>query len=114
MNWGNAYVRNITKDQEVKAITGIELEFHLEGDVKKTKKITWLAATSNNMIPVDLVTFDHLISKDKLEKDDKLESFLAPLTEFKSQDFADCNVTGLPQGSIIQFERKGYYKLDVP
>jgi glutamyl-tRNA synthetase len=33
-------------------------------------------------------------------------------TEFRTQAFADCNVTELEKGSIIQFERKGYYKLD--
>jgi glutamyl-tRNA synthetase len=114
MNWGNAYVRQITKDSATNTVTGIDLELHLQGDVKKTSKITWLAATPNNMVPVDLVSFDHLITKYKLEKEDKLEDFLTPVTEFRSQAFGDCNVKELSRGAIIQFERKGYYRLDVP
>ena len=113
MNWGNAYVRSITKDAEGK-ITAIDLELHLAGDVKKTKKITWLATTTTNLVPVDIVSFDYLITKDKLEKDDTLENYLTPITEFRSSAFADFNVTELPRGAIIQFERKGYYKLDAP
>ncbi|KAI0860552.1 glutamyl-tRNA synthetase [Xylaria cubensis] len=112
MNWGNAYVRGITKDDEGD-VTGLVLELNLAGDVKTTKKkVTWLADSNNNLIPVDLVSFDYLITKDKLEKQDELEKFLTPETEFRTQAFADCNVAELPQGSIVQFERKGFYKLD--
>ncbi|KAI3325457.1 glutamyl-tRNA synthetase [Xylariaceae sp. AK1471] len=85
MNWGNAYVRGITKDDSDN-VTGLDLELNLAGDVKTTKK--------------------------KLEKQDELEKFLTPVTEFRTQAFADCNVAELPQGAIIQFERKGFYKLD--
>ncbi|KAI1266788.1 glutamyl-tRNA synthetase [Xylariaceae sp. FL1019] len=114
MNWGNVYVRRLTRDSEGKCITAMDLELHLEGDFKNTKKITWLAATNDNMVPVDLVSFDYLLTKDKLEKDEEVESFLTPITEFRDVAFADCNVKDLPQGAIIQFDRKGYYKLDTP
>ena len=112
MNWGNAYVRGITNDADGN-VTGLDLELNLAGDVKKTKKkVTWLATSSNNLVPVDLVSFDYLITKDKLEKQDELENCLTPVTEFRTQAYADCNVAALPQGAIIQFERKGFYKLD--
>ncbi len=70
---GNAYARRISRaDQPDETgehkVTGIEFELHLEGDVKKTKKISWLENLSSNLIPVDLVSFDYLITKDKLEK----------------------------------------------
>lgn len=110
MNWGNAFVRRITQDGSM--VTGIDFELHLEGDVKKTKKITWLADVSSNMISVDLITFDYLITKDKLEKEDTLEDFLAPKTESRVRAFADCNMVDLPKNSVVQFERKGYFKLD--
>jgi glutamyl-tRNA synthetase len=113
MNWGNAFVRKITKKGDL--VTGIEIELHLEGDVKKTKKkVTWLAAAPSNMTPVDLYAFDYLISKDKLDNDDDLEKCLTPVTEFLTQAVADCNVTELKQGDIMQFDRKGYYRLDKP
>jgi glutamyl-tRNA synthetase len=119
MNWGNAFARRISRAEQPDEtgkhkVTGIEFELHLEGDVKKTKKkISWLATVSSNLIPVDLVSFNYLLTKDKLEKEDRLEEFLEPDTEFRTRAFADCNVRDLSRGAIIQFERKGYYKLDV-
>jgi len=108
MNWGNAYVRGTTNDADGN-VTGLDLELNLVGDVKKTKKkVTWLATSNNNLVPIDLVSFDYLITKDKLEKQDELENCLTPVTEFRTQAFTDCNVAGLPQGAIIQFERKGF------
>ena len=119
MNWENAYARRIYRAKQPDEtgkhkVTAIEFELHLEGDVKKTKKkISWLATVSSNLIPVDLVSFNYLLTKDKLEKEDRLEDFLEPNTEFRTRAFADCNVRDLSRGAIIQFERKGYYKLDV-
>lgn len=111
MNWGNAIVRDKTTDKSG-TVQGIDFELHLEGDFKKTKKFTWLAATDKNMIPVELYEFDLLITKDKLQKDDELEDALTPVTEFKTSAYADCNVAGLSLGAIVQFDRKGFYKLD--
>ena len=121
MNWGNAIVRSVSNSINplsspvgLKTVTGVELELHLQGDVKKTsKKVTWLS-TDQNLIPVDLVDFDFLITKDKLEGDDKLEDFLTPQTEFRTHALADCNVAELKEDDIIQFDRKGYFRVDKP
>ncbi len=111
MSWGNAYVRKISKSSDGN-VTGLELELHLEGDFKKTeKKITWLS-NGQQLVPVELVDFDYLITKDKLEEDDKLEDFLTPQTEFKTYGVADCNVADVKEHVIIQFERKGYFRCD--
>lgn len=119
MNWGNAIVRKIShsinplaQPAGMKTVTGLELELHLQGDVKKTsKKVTWLS-TDQNLIPVELVDFDYLITKDKLEDDDQLEDFLNPKTEFRTTAVADCNVAELKVDDIIQFDRKGYFRVD--
>jgi len=121
MNWGNAIVRSVSNSINplpspagLKTVTGVELELHLQGDVKKTsKKVTWLS-TDQNLTPVDLVDFDFLITKDKLEGDDKLEDFLTPQTEFRTHALADCNVAELKEDDIIQFDRKGYFRVDKP
>ena len=116
MNWGNAFVRkNQTSSNPVdKRITHLELDLHLQGDFKKTKKkITWLSK-DQDLIPCDLVSFDHLITKDKLEKTDNILDFLTPQTEFHAEAVADCNVANLIEGDIIQFERRGYYRVDRP
>ena len=117
MNWGNAFVRKISHSinpLKMKTVTGVELELHLEGDVKKTKKkITWLSV-DQKLVNVELVSFDYLITKDKLDEDDNYEDFLTPQTEFKTEAVADENVAKLSTDAIIQFDRKGYFRLDSP
>lgn len=113
MNWGNAFVRKIATSGDI--VTELELELHVEGDFKKTeKKVTWLSTEGQQLVPVELVDFDHLLTKDSLGEDDKLEDFLNPKTEFRDEAVADGNVAALKEGDIIQFERKGYYRLDSP
>ncbi|KAI9933287.1 hypothetical protein ASPWEDRAFT_53076 [Aspergillus wentii DTO 134E9] len=115
MNWGNAIVRKIETDSSSGLVKELELELHLEGDVKKTeKKVTWLSTEGQEVVPVELVDFDYLLNKDALQEDDKLEDVLTPKTEFREDAVADANVTELKEGDIIQFERKGYYRVDQP
>lgn len=110
MDWGNVIIKKIHKEGDV--VKAIDAELHLEGDFRKTeKKVTWLANTDDK-VKVELVDFDHLITKDKLEEGDNFEDFITPETEFKSHAYADLNVASLKKGDILQFERKGYYRVD--
>ncbi|OBA16990.1 glutamyl-tRNA synthetase [Metschnikowia bicuspidata var. bicuspidata NRRL YB-4993] len=110
MDWGNVIIKKIHKEGDV--VKSIDAELHLEGDFRKTeKKVTWLADTEDKT-QVELVDFDHLITKDKLEETDNFEDFITPVTEFKGEAFADLNVKSLKKGDVIQFERKGYYKVE--
>ena len=114
MDWGNAIVRSKTVDANG-VVTAIEVDLNLEGDFRKTKKkITWLAqpTTEHPLIDVTLLDYDYLIKKKKLEEGDELEDFVSPVTEFRSEAYADANVKELKKGDIIQFERKGYYIFD--
>jgi hypothetical protein len=96
----------------MKTVTGLELELHLQGDVKKTsKKVTWLSA-DQELIPIELVDFDYLITKDKLEPEDTLEDFLNAKTETRVKALADCNAAELKVDDIIQFDRKGFFRID--
>ncbi|KAJ5723675.1 Glutamyl/glutaminyl-tRNA synthetase class Ib [Penicillium malachiteum] len=111
MNWGNAIVRKITTEGD--KVTGLELELHLAGDVKKTeKKVTWLSTEAQTLVPVDLVDFDHLLKKDSLDEDDVLEDVLNFNTEFRVSAMADGNISEVQVGDIIQFDRKGFYRVD--
>lgn len=109
MDWGNAYVRKIAKADGGK-VDSLELELHLEGDVKKTsKKVHWLPQPASDLIPVTLIDYDYLINKKKIEGDDDFTAVLNPVTEYRVKALADANVVGLKKFDIIQFERKGFY-----
>lgn len=149
MDWGNAIVRKISRAGGAAdgPVESLEMELHLAGDFKRTKKkVTWIAAPSE-VTPVTLLDYDYLITKKKLEEDDKVEELLNPKTEYRcvssaasdglgraaacslapanrlstlstlpyanrTAAIADHNVRSLPAGSIIQFERKGFYIVD--
>lgn len=112
MKWGNAFVRKINGSG---SITDIELELHLEGDVKKTeKKVTWLSTEGQTLVKAECWEFEYLITKDKLEETDNWEDFLTPESAHKTDVLCDENVADLKVDDIIQFERKGYYRVDKP
>ena len=125
MNWGNAIVKkktyslgatitNLVKSEENQIVSGLELELHLQGDVKTTKKkVTWLS-TDQELVPLVMYDFDYLIKKDKLEEEDDFEKSLNPETEFKTEALADCNVAELKEDDIVQFDRKGFFRIDKP
>lgn len=113
MDWGNAFVRKVEKNAEGNA-TAVDLELHLEGDFKKTKKkISWLSF-GDELQDVLLVDYDFLITKKKVEEGDNVQDLVTPVSEFKTPAMADANIANLKKGDIIQFERKGYYILDAP
>jgi glutamyl-tRNA synthetase len=113
MDWGNAIIKDIILDKETGSVTSIKATLHLDGDFKKTeKKITWIADVPESLTPCVLTTFDHLITKDKLEEDDKVEDCVNRDSVSHVNATGDVNMKTLPVGSIIQFERKGYFRLD--
>ncbi|KAI0306394.1 glutamate-tRNA ligase [Multifurca ochricompacta] len=113
MDWGNAIVRSKTTDSSG-AVTALTMELNLDGDFRKTKKITWLSrhTTAHPLVNATLIDYDYLITKKKLEENDDVKDFVTPVTEFREDAFTDANVRDLEQGDIIQFERRGYYIFD--
>ncbi|KAG2213910.1 hypothetical protein INT47_001179 [Mucor saturninus] len=113
MDWGNVFVRKIVKDAQGE-VTSIDLELHLAGDFKKTKKkLTWLTDDSD-VSEILLLDYDYLITKKKVEDGDEVKDLVTPVSEFKIAALADGNVRSLKKGDIMQFERKGYFILDAP
>ncbi|KAL3538404.1 hypothetical protein ACH5RR_001770 [Cinchona calisaya] len=113
MDWGNAIIKEIEKDQEgyVTQLIGV---LHLEGSVKTTKlKLTWLSDT-NELVTLSLVDFDHLITKKKLEEDEDFIDVVNPCTKMETAALGDSNMRNLKRGDILQLERKGYFRCDVP
>ena len=113
MDWGNAIVRSKTTDTSG-TITALTMELNLDGDFRKTKKITWLAQPSavHPLLDATLIDYDYIITKKKLEENDDVKDFVTPVTEFREDALADANVRELKRGDIIQFERRGYFIFD--
>ncbi|QRW15084.1 glutamyl-tRNA synthetase [Ceratobasidium sp. AG-Ba] len=108
MDWGNAILKS-------RSAGALELDLHLEGDFKKTKKkITWLALPTPDqpLVHATLLDYDYLITKKKLDEDDDVADFVTPVTEYRTECWADANILNLKKGDIMQFERKGYYIVD--
>ncbi|GLT99200.1 hypothetical protein SLE2022_166530 [Rubroshorea leprosula] len=113
MDWGNAIVKEIIKDQDGN-ITQLVGVLHLEGSVKTTKlKLTWLPETKE-LINLTLVEFDYLITKKKLEEGEDFLDVLNPCTKKEIAALGDSNMSNLKCGEILQLERKGYFRCDVP
>lgn len=114
MDWGNAINPSLKKSRQNGIITQLVCELHLEGSVKLTKlKLTWLPDVEG-LVSLSLVEFDYLITKKKLGENDDLADHLNPCTRRETSALGDLDMRNLKQGEIIQLQRNGYYKCDVP
>ncbi|GKA31495.1 glutamate--tRNA ligase, cytoplasmic [Tanacetum coccineum] len=113
MDWGNAIVEEIKKDSDGN-VTELSGKLHLEGSVKATQlKLTWLPEI-NELAPLTLVEFGYLITKKKLDEDEDFIDVLNPNTKKEIAAVGDANMRNLKRGDILQLERKGYFRCDVP
>eukprot|EP00708_Paratrimastix_pyriformis_P002189 GAFH01000930.1.p1 GENE.GAFH01000930.1~~GAFH01000930.1.p1 ORF type:complete len:759 (-),score=330.82 GAFH01000930.1:57-2000(-) len=110
MNWGNCVVDEVVREGE--AVVRMRGHLHLEGNPKDTQlKLTWLAE-AEDLLPVKAVTFGHLITKDKIEEDEKFEDFVNHHSKEEVELLGDPSLRSLKKGDIIQLERKGFYFCD--
>ncbi|KAI7237885.1 glutamyl-tRNA synthetase-like protein [Hortaea werneckii] len=114
MGWGNAFLRSIEKDEASGRVSALDMELHLDGDFKKTKKkITWLASVpGEEPVALELYAFDFLITKDKLEPADDLKENLTPVTQTVIKVMTDKEICEVQPGMTVQFERKGFLRFD--
>lgn len=105
MDWGNIQITKI----DGKDMFGEFLPNNT--DFKKTKKLTWLPFI-RDLVPICLVKYDHLITKAKVEEDDRIEDIIRNNSKMEEFAWGDVNLRLLKKGDIIQFERRGYYICD--
>jgi glutamyl-tRNA synthetase len=112
MDWGNAIIDKITKHDD--GSVTLDGHLHLEGNFKTTeKKLTWVPVI-DDLVPVDMVEYDYLITKDKLDENDNFLDFVNPNSEFRTPGWGDPNLRNLNKGDKIQLERRGYFICDEP
>jgi len=94
--------------------SGVELELHLAGDVKKTdKKVTWLPDTPD-LVPITRIELDYLITVTSLDEGDDFQAALNPVTRLDTHWMGEPVMRALQAGDIIQIERYGYWRCDKP
>ncbi len=82
---------------------------NLDGDVKKTRlKLTWLAAVDScETVALQLVDFDYLITKKKVEEDDNFMDLVNPATRFEKAAIGERQ----PRRAFVAFLRRWVFAL---
>ena len=110
LRWGNMTIKAIEVNDGV--VKSMKATFDPAAtNFSKTKKCTWLAAVPD-CVECTLVSFDHLISKAKLDEDDKFQDFLTPETRFETSALCDPCLRTVNTGEVVQLERKGFFRVD--
>ena len=110
MNWGNVQIK--TKQLQPDGSYLMQGEFLKEDkDFKSTAKVTWLA-DGTNLLTAELVEYDHLIKTKKVDEDVDFENIVNVNSKFSALYYVDNHIRTLNAGQFLQFERKGYYKID--
>jgi glutamyl/glutaminyl-tRNA synthetase len=112
MRWGVMKITEVTKDSNG-VIQGISSAYVPNGDFKKkeTRKLCWVLK-SNDAVEVNLVEFDHLINKAKLEESDDWTKFLNKVSKVEAPAIGDSALRNLKVNQVIQLERRGFYRVD--
>ncbi|XP_036787958.2 bifunctional glutamate/proline--tRNA ligase isoform X5 [Manis pentadactyla] len=115
INWGNINITKIYKNADGK-IVSLDAELNLENkDYKKTTKITWLAETARALpIPAICVTYEHLITKPVLGKDEDFKQYVNKNSKNEDLMLGDPCLKDLKKGDIIQLQRRGFFICDQP
>jgi glutamyl-tRNA synthetase len=113
MRWGNFLMDKITKNAQGD-VTAIEARFDAHAtNFSKTKKITWLAAIPD-LVPCQLVEFDHLISQPVIKEGQDFKDFVTPVSRAETSALGDPYLRTTQRGEVVQLERKGFYRCDRP
>ncbi|KAK9886701.1 hypothetical protein WA026_017618 [Henosepilachna vigintioctopunctata] len=114
INWGNLMIKKINKKGG--NVESVEAELNLDNkDYKKTPKVTFLCETEKaKFTPTFCIYFDHIISKPLLGKDEDFKQFIGHETRKDLQVLGDPELRNLKQGDIIQIQRRGFFRVDVP
>ncbi|XP_058525175.1 bifunctional glutamate/proline--tRNA ligase [Ochotona princeps] len=115
INWGNINITKIHKNADGK-ILSLDAKLNLENkDYKKTTKITWLAETAHALpIPAICVTYEHLITKPVLGKDEDFKQYVNKDSKREELMLGDPCLKDLRKGDIIQLQRRGFFICDQP
>lgn len=111
MNFMNVKVDQINEDGNGSFLINCT-QLPEDKDFKSTKKISWVVGDDSLASKVVLVELEHLLTKAKLEKGDKLADFLNKDSRHTTFATASSAIKTLPIGSYIQFQRISNFRID--
>jgi glutamyl-tRNA synthetase len=112
LRWGNIKIKAIEMEAGSDVIHTIRADYDATAtNFSKTKKLTWLAAV-DDAVPMTIVEFDHLISKAKLGEEDNFKDYVNSKSRWEYTALGDPMIRSLAPGSVIQLERKGFFRVD--
>lgn len=111
MKWGNFMVdsKEVAEDG---AITLKVTAMMDDKNFKKTKKLTWLPHKQELLVDITFIELGHLLKVRKVEEGMNFEDCVNQKTWFETPARAEAIVKNLKVGSYVQFERRGFYRLD--
>jgi len=113
ITWGNAIVESVHRDANG-VVTKLVGRTNLAGNVKATsKKLHWISKKNEyDFVAVTLVEYGHLITVPKLEEDDDVRDVVNRNSKRTEEAFAEQALRSYNVGDIVQFQRKGFYRID--
>jgi glutamyl-tRNA synthetase len=76
------------------------------------KIVTWINANDEYTVDIELVEFDHLITKQKVEENDDVKDIVNKNSKAQYSAIGEGIMRHLNKGDIIQIERRGYFFVD--
>mmetsp|Transcript_1527 Transcript_1527/g.2926 ORF Transcript_1527/g.2926 Transcript_1527/m.2926 type:complete len:570 (-) Transcript_1527:500-2209(-) len=113
--WGVVEVTSVVKDEStgcVTSLTGVRKP-EVKPSSKMKQKFNWVAQ-DEDVCEASIVEFDHLITKPKMEEDDKMENFLRSPTKGTMPVLVEPALKQLKTGDIVQLVRRGFFRVDAP
>eukprot|EP01060_Flectonema_neradi_P027060 TRINITY_DN366_c0_g3_i1.p1 TRINITY_DN366_c0_g3~~TRINITY_DN366_c0_g3_i1.p1 ORF type:complete len:798 (+),score=208.41 TRINITY_DN366_c0_g3_i1:46-2439(+) len=113
MDWGNVIIGKADRSADGKHVKSADAKLHLDGNFKKTKqKLTWIADTDNNKVPIELREFEHIITATKPDPEGNIEDVINRNTLATTMCYGEEACKDIKKGDIIQFERRGFFICD--
>jgi len=113
INWGNLMIKKVMKSGN--KIISVDADDNTSNkDFKKTVKLTWLCDNDENspFTPTIQIYYDHIISKNILDKDDDFKNFVNADSKYEVEMLGDPELKSLKKGEMVQIQRRGYFICD--
>lgn len=112
MRWGNVVIDGVDTDADGKPVL-VRATLNEAGDVKATRiKSCWIPDMDSAVVLGEMVDFDNLITKARLEEGDTFEDFVNPVTRVVTSILCEPAARSISPDQVVQLERRGYFRCD--